>query len=151
MIYDFAAQKQASYNYLTAFYPLWAGLATQQQAAALERHLSLFEHDGGLAMSDNSSGTQWDLPFGWAPTNWLAIEGLAHYGFKEDASRVARTFSQTVLRNFQNDGTMREKYNVVSGSADVAVATGYKSNVVGFGWTNSVYLKIQELLANPER
>jgi alpha,alpha-trehalase len=143
--YDFVTQKQSTYNYLTTFYPLWAGLATREQGAALERHFSLFEHDGGLAMSDNNSGTQWDLPFGWAPTNWLAVEGLAEYGFKEDAARGAQEFSQTVLQNFQNDGTIREKYNVISGSANVAVATGYKSNVVGFGWTNGVYLRMQEL------
>ncbi len=144
--YDFVMQKQSTYNYLTVYYPLWAGLATQQQATAVRRHFSLFEHEGGLAMSDSNSGTQWDLPFGWAPTNWLAVKGLAQYGYQEDATRVAQKFSQTVLQNFQNDGTIREKYNVVSGSANVAVAMGYKSNVVGFGWTNGVYLRMQDLL-----
>jgi alpha,alpha-trehalase len=146
--YDFTTQKQSTYNYITAFYPLWAKLATPQQAAALQRHLSLFEHDGGLAMSDNNSGTQWDLPFGWAPTNWLAIDGLAQYGFSADASRLAKKFSQTILQNFLTDATIREKYNVVSGSANVAVATGYKSNVVGFGWTNGVYLQMHALLTH---
>ena len=149
--YDFVTQKQSSYNYLPAFYPLWAKLATPQQAAALERHLSLFEHDGGLAMSNTNSGTQWDLPFGWAPTNWLAIKGLAQYGFAQDAARIAGEFSQTILQNFQNDSTIREKYNVVSGSANVAVATGYKSNVVGFGWTNGVYLQMRDLLTHPPK
>jgi alpha,alpha-trehalase len=150
--YDFTTQKQSTYNYVTAFYPLWAGLATKQQAASLRNHLSLFEHDGGLAMSDANSGTQWDLPFGWAPTNWLAIKGLAQYGFSLDASRIAGKFSQTILQNFLADGTIREKYNVVSGSANVAVATGYKSNVVGFGWTNGVYLQMHDLLIHqPKR
>jgi alpha,alpha-trehalase len=144
--YNFITQKQSPYNYITAFYPLWANLATPQQAAALAHHLSLFEHEGGLAMSDNDSGTQWDLPFGWAPTNWLAIKGLAQYGFTKDASRLAEKFSQTIVQNFQSDGTIREKYNVVSGSANVAVATGYKSNVVGFGWTNGVYLQMRDML-----
>jgi alpha,alpha-trehalase len=144
--YDYTTQKQSTYNYITAFYPLWANLATPQQAAALQRHLSLFERDGGLAMSDYNSGTQWDLPFGWAPTTWLAIKGLAQYGFTRDASRIAKKFSQTVLQNFENDATIREKYNVVSGSANVAVATGYKSNVVGFGWTNGVYLQMRDML-----
>ena len=144
--YNFTNQKQSTYNYITTFYPLWAGLASQQQAAALRNHLSLFEHDGGLAMSDTNSGTQWDLPFGWAPTSWLTIKGLAQYGFTEEASRIARKFSQTILQNFLNDATIREKYNVVSGSANVAVATGYKSNVVGFGWTNGVYLRMHDLL-----
>jgi alpha,alpha-trehalase len=146
--YNFVTQKQSTYNYITAFYPLWSHLATPQQAASLEHHLSLFEHDGGLAMSDTNSGTQWDLPFGWAPANWLAIKGLAQYGFTQDATRVAEKFSQTILQNFLADGTIREKYNVVSGSANTAVATGYKSNVVGFGWTNGVYLQMQDLLTH---
>jgi alpha,alpha-trehalase len=42
---------------------------------------------------------------------------------------------------------MREKYNVVAGDAEVHVTAGYKENVIGFGWTNGVYLKMQELLA----
>jgi alpha,alpha-trehalase len=146
--YNFATQKQSTYNYITAFYPLWAKLATPQQAEALRHHLSFFEHDGGLAMSDYDSGTQWDLPYGWAPTTWLAIDGLAQYGFRADASRTAKKFSQTILQNFLTDATIREKYNVVSGSSNVAVATGYKSNVVGFGWTNGVYLQMQALLAH---
>jgi alpha,alpha-trehalase len=149
--YDFVTQKQSPYNYITAFYTLWAKLATPQQATALEHRLSLFEHDGGLAMSDNQSGTQWDLPYGWAPTNWLAVKGLAQYSFMGDASRIAQEFSQTVLQNFQHDATIREKYNVVSGSANVAVATGYKSNVVGFGWTNGVYLQMHNLLIQPKK
>jgi len=149
--YDFTTRKQSTYSYLTAFYPLWAKLATPQQAAALQVHLSIFEHDGGLAMSDTNSGTQWDLPFGWAPTNWLAIQGLVQYGFPEDAYRITRKFSQTILQNFQTDATIREKYNVVSGSANVAIATGYKSNVVGFGWTNGVYLKMRALLINKSK
>jgi alpha,alpha-trehalase len=146
--YDFVTQKQSTYNYITAFFPLWANLATPQQAAALEHHLSPFEHDGGLAMSDNNSGTQWDLPFGWAPTNWLAIKGLEQYGFIADATRLSEKFSQTILQNFLTDATIREKYDVVSSSANVAVATGYKSNVVGFGWTNGVYLQMHNLLTH---
>jgi len=144
--YDFTTHQRSTYNYITSFYPLWAELATPQQAAAVEQHLSLFEHEGGLAMSDNNSGVQWDLPFGWAPTNWLAVKGLAQYGFTDDASRAAKEFSQTVLHNFLHDGTIREKYNVVSGSANVKVSAGYKSNAVGFGWTNGVYLKMSDLL-----
>jgi alpha,alpha-trehalase len=146
--YNFTTHQPSTYNYITAFYPLWANLASPQQASELERHLSLFEHDGGLAMSDYNSGTQWDLPFGWAPTNWLAIKGLDQNGFTRDAGRVAAEFSQTIRQNFVHDGTIREKYNVVSGSSNIEVATGYKSNVVGFGWTNGVYLEMNDLLTH---
>ncbi len=149
--YNFATHHRSTYNYVTAFYPLWAGLASPQQAAAMEHHLSLFEHEGGLAMSDENSGVQWDLPFGWAPTNWLAIKGLAQYGFTSDASRISNEFSQTILQNFLRDGTIREKYNVVSGSANVEVSAGYKSNAIGFGWTNGVYLQMSDLIPHARK
>ena len=97
-------------------------------------------------MSDRESGTQWDMPYGWAPTNWFAVAGLERYGFKSDADRIAAAFARTVETNYTMDGTIREKYNVVSGSANVKVAAGYKANVIGFGWTNGVYLKMRALL-----
>jgi alpha,alpha-trehalase len=149
--YDFTTHQLSTYNYVTALYPLWAGVATPAQAKSIEQHLSVFEHDGGLAMSDSNSGTQWDLPFGWAPTNWLATKGLAQYGFTDDASRLATKFSSIVLQNFLLDNTIREKYNVVDGSANIAVAAGYKSNVVGFGWTNGVYLEMADLLRHSDK
>ncbi len=149
--YDFVNDRPSAYNYITAFYPLWAGLASPAQAAALRLHLPLIERSGGIAMSDFDSGTQWDLPYGWAPTTWLTVKGLSQYGFTADANRIANKFSETILDNFLHDGTIREKYNVVSGSANVEVATGYKSNVVGFGWTNGVYLQMNNLLAQAAR
>jgi alpha,alpha-trehalase len=144
--FDYISGKRSSYHFLSTFYPLWAGAASPSQAAAVHSHLNLFEQAGGLQLSDVQSGVQWDAPFGWAPTTWLAVSGLESAGFHEDAARIARKFDNTVLENFLRDGTIREKYNVVSGSANVKVAAGYKSNVVGFGWTNAVYLKLQDIL-----
>ena len=145
--YDFVTKKKSTYKFVTAFYPLWAGAASKEQAASVRAHLADFERSGGVAESDFASGVQWDMPFGWAPTTWLAVAGLDRYGFHADAVRVAEEFAKTVLDNFEHDGTMREKYNVVDGSANVKVAAGYKSNVVGFGWTNAVYLKLQDVIA----
>lgn len=144
--YNFVTHQLSSYNYVTAFYPLWANLATKQQAAEIVQHLSAFERSGGIATSDFDSGTQWDLPYGWAPTTWLAVKGLAQYGYNTDASRIATNFSDTILNNFLHDGTIREKYNVVDGSANIELSAGYKSNVIGFGWTNAVYLQMNGLL-----
>jgi alpha,alpha-trehalase len=147
--WNFVTQQRSSYHYISTFYPLWAGAASPAQAAAVQSHLSIFEQPGGLAMSDTQSGVQWDAPFGWAPANWIAAAALDRYGFHQDAKRIAQEFDQTILENFLRDGTIREKYNVVSGSANVKVAAGYKSNVVGFGWTNAVYLKLQDMLQSP--
>ncbi|GAB2534898.1 trehalase family glycosidase [Rhodanobacter koreensis] len=146
MDYDFVAGKPATHPYITTFYPLWAHAASAQQASAVRGHLSIFERPGGLSMDDRPSGAQWDEPFGWAPTNWLAVSGLDAYGFHDDARRLAGKFSATVDRGVAADGTIREKYNMVLGNADVHISAGYTQNVVGFGWTNGVYLKLQEIL-----
>jgi alpha,alpha-trehalase len=144
--FNYADGTRSTYRYLTTFYPLWAGAASDTQAAIVARHLSDFEHPGGLAMSNSNSGTQWDLPYGWAPTTWLAVAGLENYHFATAAQRIARAFTTTVEQNFAHDRTIREKYNVVDGTANIAVAAGYKENVVGFGWTNAVYLMLENLL-----
>ena len=83
-------------------------------------------------------------------TNYLAYRGgLDRYGYHEDSTRVAQEFSKTVLRQLRARRNHAREYNVVDGSANVKVAAGYKSNVVGFGWTNGVYLKLQDLIAAP--
>ncbi len=146
--YEFNTGQRSSYQFLSTFYPLWAGAASPAQAAAVSKNLPLFEAAGGLRTSTTASGVQWDAPFGWAPLNWLAVAGLDANGFHENAARVSRKFTATVLENFVHDGTIREKYNVESGSANVQVAAGYKSNVVGFGWTNGVYRMMGDLISN---
>jgi alpha,alpha-trehalase len=144
--YDFETQKQSSYTYVTTFYPLWAGLATAEQARAVEKNLSIFEQPGGLEMSPAESGGQWDHPYGWAPMQLVGIEGLRRYGFNDDANRVAYKFVSTVAENFRRDGTIREKYNVVTRSSETAVTAGYHMNIVGFGWTNGVFLELLQKL-----
>jgi alpha,alpha-trehalase len=137
--YNFDTQSRSTYEYISTFYPLWAGLATPEQAKAIIGNLKVFEHPGGLAMSATESGAQWDLPYGWAPTEFVAIEGLRRYGDKADADRNAYKFLSTVAENFRRDGTIREKYNVITRSSETHVATGYQINVVGFGWTNGAF------------
>jgi alpha,alpha-trehalase len=143
--YDFTTGQQSSYVYATTFYPLWAGLATKEQAAAVDRNLVLLDRPGGLACSTYVSGLQWDLPFGWAPLNWLAAQGLLTNGYVDDARKVAEQFTRTVRASFEKEGTIHEKYNVETGSSNVEIIAGYQ-NVIGFGWTNAVYLEMEHLL-----
>jgi alpha,alpha-trehalase len=143
--YDFTTGQQASYVYATIFYPLWTEAATKEQAASVDKHLSLLNRPGGLACSTTNSGLQWDLPFGWAPLNWLAIDGLQKYHFINDARRVAGEFSKTIAASYEKEGTIHEKYNVETSSSNVELIAGYQ-NVIGFGWTNAVYEEMQHLL-----
>ena len=149
--YDFIHHRSSDYAYVSSLYPLWAGVATREEAAKVVAKLNLFERSGGLAMSTTQTGLQWDEPFGWAPTNWIGVAGLASAGFRDDAKRLAAKWNATVDQGFAHDATIREKYNVVSGNADVQVSTGYKENVIGFGWTNAVYLKMKEITADRAR
>jgi alpha,alpha-trehalase len=144
--YDWMRHKSSSYAYITSLYPLWTHAATRQEAKLMVARLDLFERPGGLSTSNYQSGMQWDEPYGWAPTNWLAVSGLYAFGYRQDAERIARKFDHTVDTSFAQDGTIREKYNVVSSSAHVQVSAGYKTNEIGFGWTNAVYLKMKQVI-----
>jgi len=140
--YDFVEQAQSSYDYVTTFFPLWAGVATPEQAQALVGHLPTFEQPGGLVMSPRESGGQWDFPYAWAPDQLIADVGLRKYGFNKEADRVSYKFLSTVAENFRRDGTIREKYNAVTRSSETQVTAGYHMNIVGFGWTNGVFLEL---------
>jgi alpha,alpha-trehalase len=139
--YNFENGTRSTYDYVTTFYPLWAGLATPEQAKAVDQNLKIFERPGGLVTSTSETGGQWDSPYGWAPLELLGVEGLRKYGFSADADRVSYKFLSTVAENFQREGTIREKYDVVTQSSEAHVTAGYKMNVVGFGWTNGVFLQ----------
>jgi alpha,alpha-trehalase len=143
--YDFARARQSDYAFIASLYPLWAGVATREESESMEAKLSLFERPGGLSTSNTNTGLQWDEPYGWAPTNWIAVAGLEAFGFHADAVRIAQHFDATVDAGFAADGTIREKYNVVEGNAQIKVSEGYTQNVIGFGWTNAVYLKMKEI------
>jgi alpha,alpha-trehalase len=144
--YNFVTSQMSSYLYATMFYPLWVGLATPEQAKAVAGNLKGFEQPGGLPMSLEQSGAQWDLPYGWGNIQMLAIEGLRKYGYNSDADRISYKFLSTVAENFRRDGNIREKYNVVSRSSEARVELGYQMNVVGFGWTNAAFIELLHAL-----
>ena len=140
--YDFVRKTRSTYEFAATFYPLWAGLATTEQALAVRGNLSVFERPGGLGTSTTRSGVQWDEPYAWAPLQLLAVEGLRRYGFAEDANRISHKFLSMVLDEFRRDGTIREKYDAINRTSKVHVAAGYPVNVIGFGWTNGVFLAL---------
>jgi alpha,alpha-trehalase len=140
--YNFQTSRMSNYRYASTFYPLWAGLATPEQAKAVVGNLKTFERPGGLPMSTEETGTQWDLPYGWGNIEMIAIDGLRRYGYNADADRVSYEFLSTVAENFRRDGMIKEKYNVVTRSSEAHVELGYEMNVVGFGWTNAAFLEL---------
>jgi alpha,alpha-trehalase len=149
--YNFETRRRSSYEYATTFYPLWAELATESQARAVAQNLSRFAQPGGIVTSRKESGAQWDYPYGWAPLQLLAVEGLRRYGYNSEADAVSLNFLRMVLENFRRDHAIREKYNVVSRSSETRVEAGYTTNEIGFGWTNGVFLELLNELSPPSK
>jgi alpha,alpha-trehalase len=154
--YDFVQGKQTGFESVTTLYPMWAGLATREQAATLlERAVSLFEEAGGLVstteasrgpISDEHPQRQWDYPFGWPPHQMLAWQGLVDYGHEEVAQRLVYRWLYMITRNAADyNGTIPEKYDVVDRTHDVFVEYGNVGTEFdyitreGFGWMNASY------------
>ena len=146
--YNFRTGKRRQYEYATTFYPLWTGIASEEQARRVWQNLAKFEEAGGILTSTHVSGNQWDAPFGWAPLNLIAVEGLLRYGYTEDAKRIADKFLTMAIQEFSKSGTLVEKYDVCACSANVSneIFFGYSSNEIGFGWTNGVILELLKIL-----
>ena len=146
--YDFVRKRLRKYPFLTTFYPLWAGIASREQAAGVVRTLPMFEKPGGLETSTHQSGDQWDAPFGWAPLELIAVQGLRRYGYNQDADRISTEFLSLVRDEYRKSGRIVEKYDVVHRTADVGgeIHFGYRSNEAGFGWTNAAFTVLLDAL-----
>jgi alpha,alpha-trehalase len=142
--YNFVEKKVRRYPFATTFYPLWAGIASREQASRVVANLDLFERAGGLLTSKNVSGSQWDAPFGWAPLQMIAVSGLRRYGYNEEADRIAANFLSMVLKEFIEHNTIVEKYDVVGRKSQISAGLkfGYTSNEIGFGWTNAAFTEL---------
>ena len=146
--YNFRVGDRRNYEYATTFYPLWTGIASKEQARRVWQNLDKFEAPGGILTSTHVSGNQWDAPFGWAPLNLIAVKGLLRYGYEADAKRIAAKFLNMTVKEFNQTGTLVEKYDVNSCSANVSseILFGYSSNEIGFGWTNGTILELLKIL-----
>lgn len=145
--YSFKTRTRRHYPFATTFYPLWVGIASKEQAAAVVKNLPLFEAPGGLRTSAAVTGNQWDSPFGWAPLQQIPVLGLRRYGYAADADRITDKWIGLVAKEFAEHGNIVEKYDVERRESDVAagIRFGYSANQVGFGWTNG---SIEVLLAD---
>lgn len=150
--YNFREGRRRYYEFATTFYPLWAGIASAEQAQRLVENLPYFEAPGGLRTSNYVSGNQWDAPFGWAPLQLLAVQGLMRYGYQTEAQRLAEKFIALVVKDFQRCGSLLEKYDIEACTGEVSeeIQYGYSTNEIGFGWTNGVFLELLSSLETTE-
>jgi alpha,alpha-trehalase len=137
MDYNFRTSKSTPSVTLAGVFPLYAKIATTQQAKAVADRIEKdFLKDGGLLTTLVDTGQQWDAPNGWAPLHWVVIQGLREYGYHNLADRIKVAWMNSNLAVFKNKSKMIEKYNVVNKSR--IGAGGEYPLQDGFGWTNGV-------------
>ncbi|MCB1110407.1 MAG: trehalase [Chlamydiia bacterium] len=134
----------ATYS-LAATTPLFVKAATDEQADLVAKKLEKdFLLKGGFVTSLTEGIHQWDMPNGWAPLEWITIQGLLNYGYTDLALEGARRWLALNEKIFQEKGTLLEKYNVRDCTAQVA--RGEYELQQGFGWTNGVALTLMEII-----
>lgn len=148
--YDFKKGQLHNFQSVAAFFALWSRLATDDQAGEIvRRHLPYFEQPHGVVTTEEWTAApgavskQWAWPNGWPPLHWIVVSGLMKYGYRQEATRIARKYVDLVLKIFEMNQVNFEKYNVVNGTR--AVPDRYPDQV-GFAWTNAVFLRFVRLL-----
>lgn len=109
----------------TDFVPLWARVATPEQAQrTIREHLlnaKEFWSDYGirtLASGEplyNPKSGYWRGPV-WVISNYLMMHGLMNYGYKKQAVELAEETAKLLVRDLETSGGMNECYNPESGA-----------------------------------
>ncbi len=136
--FNFHRGKHTRVPSLAGVFPLYVGIASQEQADKVANALRKdFLRPGGLVTTNIENGQQWDAPNGWAPLQWAAIEGLRKYGHHDLANEIAKRWLELNERVYASSHKFVEKYNVES--VDGLGSGGEYVLQDGFGWTNGVY------------
>lgn len=152
--YDFINHRRSKIAAVTAFQPMWAGIASKQQAARLIKNLPLLETDWGIATVEKSGeikNYQWGETSVWAPMQMMVVKGLERYGYRKTAKRIAAKYLDLVTKNFQSpipasfsdgnktvkrtEGRIYEKYKIDGTIND----DEYKASEM-MGWTAGSFL-----------
>jgi alpha,alpha-trehalase len=142
--WNWKEQKTTKSKNLSMVFPLWLQLAPEEKAKKTEKILRKeFLCYGGLRTTTVQSGEQWDAPNGWAPLQWIAIQGLIHYKAQDLARTIALRWLHLNEKVFKETGKMMEKYNVED--ENCLAGGGEYPLQDGFGWTNGVYLALKQL------
>jgi alpha,alpha-trehalase len=156
---DYLWQEKRQSDVLSAatVVPLYFAVATGEQADAVAAALrQRLVEPGGLATTLTENGQQWDRPNGWAPMQYLAIEGLRRNGQPDLAYEIADRWLHKNIQGYSDAGALLEKYDVEQGPKEGRSGGGGGGEYelqLGFGWTNGVLAKLMaefpELAARP--
>ena len=139
--YNIAQQQQTAVFSLAATFPLYFKMVEQSVADKVaHKVMQDFLQAGGLTTTLAYTGQQWDAPNGWAPLQWIAIQGLRHYNHNANADEIKKRWVNLNRTVYQKTGKLVEKYNVYDTS--LLGGGGEYELQDGFGWTNGVLLRL---------
>jgi alpha,alpha-trehalase len=142
--YRWTLKERIAHITAATLYPLFTGLASEAEAASVAKAVEAeLLKPGGIVTTTLDTGQQWDWPNGWAPLQWIAVEGLAGYGQNRLAETIACRWMANVARVYRLTGKLVEKYDVIA--TNKAGGVGEYPTQDGFGWTNGVMLKLMAL------
>jgi alpha,alpha-trehalase len=154
--YNITLEIKSEFISATTFMPLWAKMASKEQAKKLVKTaIPLLKKQGGIAGSTQKSAgivskerpqRQWDFPNGWAPHQMLIWKGLLHYNYTKEVQELVYRWLFMITKNAVDyNGTIPEKYDVVSATHKVFAEYGNVGTDFeyiteeGFGWMNASY------------
>lgn len=147
--YDFFNEKRSDVLSAAVFSLLFNGVLSDGEARRMiPAVLCLLEFRYGISACENKEYGivyQWSYPNGWAPLNYLAVNGLDRYGYKEEALRIARKYQMAVVNIYKATGNLWEKYNVNEGN--VNVTNEYKLPAM-LGWTAGTFVWVSQYLVS---
>lgn len=146
--YDLLTKKPGTQLTIAMAHPLFVEIATPAQAKSVANVIkSKFLQSGGVLTTLKNTGEQWDAPNGWAPLQWIAIQGLRNYQ-NDLAQTIAERWIKLNVNVYQRTGKLMEKYNV--SDTKLEAGGGEYPSQDGFGWTNGVLLKLIALYGMPK-
>jgi alpha,alpha-trehalase len=154
--FRFDRRVRLPYWSLSAFWTLWSGAATEEQAGRLAAWLPRFEQRGGLSQTDTAypsphpefTWVQWGHPAGWPPMQMAVVEGLRAYGFADEAARIAEKYATMQVNVEARTGKLWEKYNVVTLSEELPRER--TPNVPLRGWSAAALVWLGHVAFRPE-
>ena len=135
---NFETNEFSDYASAASFYPMYAGLATKEQASATMALFGELNLEYGISAGEPKRqwDCQWDYPNVWAPIQFIVYKALKNYGYDKEAKEVAEKYVSTVEGSFAETDNFWEKYD---GNTGKPAAAEYKAEPM-VGWTAGVYI-----------
>ena len=146
--YDWRREQLALFS-AASVVPLYVGLATHEQADKLDTAIrTRLLTPGGILATEYDSGEQWDFPNGWAPLQWMAVQGFKLYGNDALGNEIARSWLNMVNGFYQQHHKLIEKYHIACSTPREGGGGEYPLQD-GFGWSNGVVRRLIGLYGEP--